>query len=126
MAKVTMHLMRYIIPELLPCSGILSVFIAIIFASICYFIYKALNSKGRLLFGFSFIFIIPTLFLYHLIDLPFNLLAFLILGQIIFMFVYFYISLLLMLPIFVAHLTSQVCKKISQEEIARYQQEQSI
>ena len=126
MATATKHLIKYLIPQLLPCSGVISIFIAIIFAVICYFVYKALNSKGRFIFCLSFIFMIPTLFLYHLIDLPFNLLAFLIFGQVIFMFIYFHISILLMLPIFIAHLTSQSSLKISQEEIARYQQEQSI
>ncbi len=46
MAQATKKLLKYLIPELLPCSGVISIFIAIVFASICYFIYKALNSKG--------------------------------------------------------------------------------
>ncbi|MBQ7412836.1 MAG: hypothetical protein IJV07_00985 [Alphaproteobacteria bacterium] len=109
----TQWVLKELVPLLLPCGTILAIMTMVGGSIPITLLYRMLPRKGRFYLLASFIFIVPTVILYEVIDLPFNFLMFLVVGQVIWYWAYFGIVLGMGISAFSAHLMAQACRCIS-------------
>ena len=105
--------LKELLPALLPCGAGIGVLVTFIFIFIAKMLFDALNRTGRIFLIASFIFIVPSLFLLHIIPLPINTLVFLITMQIFWYVNYLSFVLYIGALAFLCNLLAQITRKIS-------------
>lgn len=113
----TRAFLQWLLPLLLPCGFVMSIFVLFLLSIFVGLLYKGLPKKGQALLLASFILIIPSIILYRIIGLPFNWLMFMVVGQIIWYWIYLYALMIMSIFSFWASLLAHAARDIAMPNI---------